>query len=177
MFLEGKELVINGNTVTQEVTFTPEKADGSVELTFTFDGSALAGKTVVAFEDCYYDGKEIAVHHDIKSKDQTVDIPKIVTELVNDATGEHEAEAAKEMSLTDKVSYNNLKAGKEYTMKGTLMDKETGKELVFNGNTVSLDVTFTTEKADGSVELTFKFDGTSLGGKTVVAFESCLYDG
>lgn len=173
----GKELVINGNTVTQEVTFTPEKADGSVELTFTFDGSALAGKTVVAFEDCYYDGKEIAVHHDIKSKDQTVDIPKIVTELVNDATGDHEAAASTEMSLTDKVSYYNLKAGKEYTMKGTLMDKTTGEPLLINGEQVTKEVIFTPEKADGSVEMTFTFDGSALAGKTVVAFEDCSRDG
>ena len=173
----GKELVINGNTVTQEVTFTPEKADGSVELTFTFDGSALAGKTVVAFEDCYYDGKEIAVHHDIKSKDQTVDIPKIVTELVNDATGDHEAAASTEMSLTDKVSYYNLKVGKEYTMKGTLMDKETGELLLINGEQVTKEVIFTPEQPDGSVEMTFTFDGSALAGKTVVAFEDCLRDG
>ena len=173
----GKELLINGEKVTKEVTFTPEKADGTVELTFTFDGSSLAGKSVVAFEDCYYDGKEIAVHHDIKSKDQTVDIPKIVTELVNDATGEHEAEAAKEMSFTDKVSYNNLKSGKEYTMKGTLMDKETGEPLLIDGKKVTKEVTFTPEKADGSVEMTFTFDGSALAGKTVVAFEDCLRAG
>ena len=173
----GKELVINGNTVTQEVTFTPEKADGSVELTFTFDGSALAGKTVVAFEDCYYDGKEIAVHHDIKSKDQTVDIPKIVTELVNDATGDHEAAASTEMSLTDKVSYYNLKVGKEYTMKGTLMDKTTGELLLINGEQVTKEVIFTPEQPDGSVELTFTFDGSALAGKSVVAFEDCFRDG
>ena len=173
----GKELLINGEKVTKEVTFTPEKADGSVELTFTFDGSALAGKTVVAFEDCYYDGKEIAVHHDIKSKDQTVDIPKIVTELVNDATGDHEAAASTEMSLTDKVSYYNLKAGKEYTMKGTLMDKTTGEPLLINGEQVTKEVIFTPEKADGSVEMTFTFDGSALAGKTVVAFEDCLRAG
>ena len=173
----GKELVINGNTVTQEVTFTPEKADGSVELTFTFDGSALAGKTVVAFEDCYYDGKEIAVHHDIKSKDQTVDIPKIVTELVNDATGDHETAASTEMSLTDKVSYYNLKVGKEYTMKGTLMDKTTGELLLINGEQVTKEVIFTPEQPDGSVEMTFTFDGSALAEKTVVAFEDCLRDG
>ncbi|HBM01665.1 MAG TPA: hypothetical protein DD362_04225, partial [Roseburia sp.] len=56
------------------VTFTPEKADGSVELTFKFDGTSLGGKTVVAFESCLYDGKEVAVHHDIDSKEQSVDI-------------------------------------------------------------------------------------------------------
>ena len=173
----GKELLINGEKVTKEVTFTPEKADGTVELIFTFDGSSLAGKSVVAFEDCYYDGKEIAVHHDIKSKDQTVDIPKIVTELVNDATGDHEAAASTEMSLTDKVSYYNLKVGKEYTMKGTLMDKTTGEPLLIDGKKVTKEVTFTPEKADGSVEMTFTFDGSALAGKTVVAFEDCLRDG
>ena len=173
----GKELLINGEKVTKEVTFTPEKADGSVELTFTFDGSALAGMTVVAFEDCYYDGKEIAVHHDIKSKDQTVDIPKIVTELVNDVTGDHEAAASTEMSLTDKVSYYNLKAGKEYTMKGTLMDKTTGEPLLINGEQVTKEVIFTPEQPDGSVEMTFTFDGSALARKSVVAFEDCLRDG
>ena len=173
----GEPLLINGEKVTKEVTFTPEQPDGSVELTFTFDGSALAGKSVVAFEDCFRDGKEVAVHHDIDSKEQTVDIPDISTELKDDVTGSHAAEASGEMSLTDVVPYHNLIPGKEYTMKGVLMDKETGKELVINGNTVTQEVTFTPEKADGSVELTFKFDGTSLGGKTVVAFESCLYDG
>ncbi|HBM01664.1 MAG TPA: hypothetical protein DD362_04220, partial [Roseburia sp.] len=98
-----------------EVTFTPEQPDGSVELTFTFDGSALAGKSVVAFEDCFRDGKEVAVHHDIDSKEQTVDIPDISTELKDDVTGSHAAEASGEMSLTDVVPYHNLIPGKEYT--------------------------------------------------------------
>ena len=36
--------------VTAEVEFTPESADGTVELTYTLDASALAGTTIVVFE-------------------------------------------------------------------------------------------------------------------------------
>ena len=104
----GDPLLINGEQVTQELRFTPDDTDGSVDMTFTFEGSALAGKTVVAFESCLYDGKEIAVHHDIDSEEQTVHIPEIETKLTNDKTGTHEALAEKEMSLTDTVPYHNL---------------------------------------------------------------------
>ena len=54
-----KELQINGKTVTAEKTFTAEKADGSVELEFTFDGSALAGKKIVVFEKLLFEGREV----------------------------------------------------------------------------------------------------------------------
>ena len=135
----GEPLLIDGKKVTKEVTFTPEKADGSVEMTFTFDGSALAGKTVVAFEDCLRDGKEVAVHHDINSKEQTIDIPGLKTELKDDVTGSHNALAEKEMSLTDIATYTGLIPGKEYTMKGVLMDKTTGEPLLINGERVLND--------------------------------------
>lgn len=58
----------NGKPVTSELVFTPEKAEGSVELTFTFDASALKGKTVVAFETVSYLEKEVAVHADIEDE-------------------------------------------------------------------------------------------------------------
>ena len=36
--------------VTAETTFTAEAADGSVEVTFTFDTTQLQGKTLVVFD-------------------------------------------------------------------------------------------------------------------------------
>ena len=38
--------------VTAELEFAPTTSEGTVELTYTFDSSALAGKSVVVFEDC-----------------------------------------------------------------------------------------------------------------------------
>ena len=60
--------------VTAEVEFTPESADGTVELTYTLDASSLAGTSIVVFETLYSDGVEIAAHADINDENQTVEI-------------------------------------------------------------------------------------------------------
>ena len=174
-----KELQINGKTVTAEKTFTAEKADGSVELEFTFDGSALGGKEIVVFEKLLFEGREVAAHEDIEDKGQTVTYQsiKIGTTAKDKATGKKEAAADKKITIVDTVAYKNLIPGKEYTVKGTLMDKETKKELQINGKTVTAEKTFTAEKADGSVELEFTFDGSALGGKEIVVFEKLYFQG
>ena len=46
----GEPLRIDGKEVTAETTFVPEEADGSVDMKFTFDASALNKKSVVVFE-------------------------------------------------------------------------------------------------------------------------------
>lgn len=54
----GEALLKDGKPVTAQAEFKAEKAGGSVEVTFTFDASALAGQDVVVFEKLYYtDGK------------------------------------------------------------------------------------------------------------------------
>lgn len=71
----GKPFLVDGKEITAEVTFTAEKANSEVTVSFTFDGSIITKDTdVVVFESLYYDGVEIAVHADIDDKDQTVTI-------------------------------------------------------------------------------------------------------
>ena len=70
----GESLLVDGAEVTAEVEFTPESADGTVELTYTLDASTLAGTTIVVFETLYSDGVEIAAHTDINDEAQTVEI-------------------------------------------------------------------------------------------------------
>ena len=65
----------DGNPVSAKTTFTPENASGSVEVTFTFDASAIAdGTELVAFETLFHNGEVIAVHADITVKGQTVTV-------------------------------------------------------------------------------------------------------
>ncbi|MGU9540045.1 VaFE repeat-containing surface-anchored protein, partial [Clostridium tepidum] len=45
----GKALLVNNKEVTSSVTFTPTKAEGTVNVEFTFDASNLKGKTIVVF--------------------------------------------------------------------------------------------------------------------------------
>ena len=41
--------------------------------------------------------------------------------------------SAKEITIVDTVNYYNLTPGETYTMKGTIMDKATGKAITVNG--------------------------------------------
>lgn len=170
----GDPLLVGGKEVTAEITFTPEKPDGKVELTFTFDGSLLAGKTIVAFEKCLYEGREIAVHTDLDSTDQSVYIPEIATRAKDGKSGTQTALAEAEMVIVDEVGYRNLIPGMQYTMRGILMDQESGSPLLIGGKEVTAELLFVPEQANGKVELTFHLDGTVLAGKTVVVFERCL---
>ena len=62
--------------VTAETTFTAEAADGSVEVTFTFDTTKLQGKTLVVFETLYdTQSNQIVDHSDLTDEDQTVSVP------------------------------------------------------------------------------------------------------
>ena len=173
----GKALEINGQKVTAEKTFTAESENGTVDLSFTFDGSALAGETLVVFEDLYYNGVSVAVHKDLEDENQTVHIPEIGTTAKSDKTGINVNKAEKEVTLVDTVKYENLIPGKEYTVDGKLMDKETGKAFVVDGKEVTASAKFTPEEANGTVDITFKFDGTGLEEKSLVAFETVSYEG
>ena len=66
----------DGNEITGYAEFTAEKADGSVDVTFTFDSSLLAGNTIVVFENLYENGIKVIGHADINDVNQTVEIVK-----------------------------------------------------------------------------------------------------
>lgn len=71
----GKPFMAKGKEVTSTVKFTPDKANGTVEVEFTFDASNIKKSTdLVVFESLYRDKVEIAVHADLKDKGQTVTV-------------------------------------------------------------------------------------------------------
>ena len=173
----GEPILVNGEEVTAGETFTAETEDGSIDITFTFDSSALAGKSLVAFETLYTEKKEVAVHADIEDEGQTVRIPEIHTTATDKVTGDHDGVVAKETTVLDEVFYTNLIPGKEYTVSGKLMVKETGEPLTIDGKEVTAEKTFVAEEADGSIILEFTFDSSALAGKKIVAFEDVTYEG
>ncbi len=167
----------NGDKVTESVAFTPDTADGEVTVTFTFDGVTLGGTTAVAFETLTYEGVEVAVHTDIDDEDQTVYIPEIGTKAVDSETKKHTSTADSSVTIVDTVSYSDLAPGKEYKVTGILMDKETGKAFTdADGKTVTSEATFTAEESSGTVEVEFTFNGTGLGGTSVVVYEYLYLD-
>ena len=102
----GEPLLVNEQQITAELEFTPDSAGGTVELTYTFDASALAGKSVVVFEDLYQGDSLVASHANLEDEDQTISFgqPKIGTTATVD--GEKAAQPAEQITITDTVEYS-----------------------------------------------------------------------
>lgn len=173
----GEELKVNDESITADETFTADAADMAIMLIYTLDAKTLAGTTTVVFETLYTEGKEVGRHHEIDDEGQTVRIPKIHTTATDKVTGDHDGVVAKETTVLDEVFYKNLLPGKEYTVSGKLMVKETGEPLTVDGKEVTAEKTFVAEEADGSIILEFTFDSSALAGKKIVAFEDITYEG
>ena len=161
-----------GETVTAEEMFVAEEEDGTVEVKFTFDGTNLGGKTLVAFEKLYYGEKLYAVHADLEDADQTIYVPAIRTTAAGKGTGTHHLPANGTAELTDTVEYKNLLPGKIYTLHGIVVEKETEKPLC-----EEKQMEFIPEKPDGSIEISFEIDSNVLAGKTAVVYEEVKMDG
>ena len=172
----GEALEINGEPVTSETTFTAKKSTGSVEVEFTFDATGLEGTTVVCFEELWQEDLKLAVHADISDQDQSIYFPSVGTLVKDSETGAQIAHADEEVTLIDTVSYANVQPGEELTLQGVLMDKETGEELLIGGEPVTAETTFTPEESEGTVDVEFTFNASEVSGKTLVVFESLLYE-
>ena len=172
----GKELLVDGEPVTQEMAFTAGRASGTKKLKFEFDTTGLAGKSFVVYETLTLEDVEVAEHKDINDEGQTIHIPTAQTTATDDSSKINVSEAKKEVSVTDTVAYRNLVPGKEYTVRGTAVDKETGEPLTdADGNELVSTAKFTAASADGSVDVKFTFDGTAMAGRSVVFFENVYY--
>lgn len=186
--INGEPLEVDGEPVTAETTFTPETASGEVEVTFTFDSRAIADKTdIVVFESLERTGVEIASHADIEDGKQTTTVtrPQIGTTALDGHDGDKNVVTDGKTTVIDTVEYKNVIPGKTYTLKGSLHVKVTDEEgnvtekaLEVDGKPVTAETTFTPEKADGKVEVTFTFDSTGIPQDTeMVAFESLEKNG
>jgi len=103
-----------------------------------------------------------------------------VPELKTTATvnGKKEVIAKGEITIKDTVEYKHLVPNTEYVIKGTLMDKSTGKPFKVKGKEITSTVKFVSDKTDGKVEVTFTFDGSAIKKDTeLVVFETLYRDG
>ena len=83
-----------------------------------------------------------------------------------------------DVTIDDVVSYKHLVPGKEYTVKGILMDKATGKPFLVDDKEITSEVTFTAEKANSEVIVSFTFDGSVITKETeIVVFETLYREG
>lgn len=132
--------------------------------------------------DGYLDNEDVFTVT-IKDNEQVVELTAIndkVPELKTTATvnGKKEVIAKGEITIKDTVEYKHLVPNTEYVIKGTLMDKSTGKPFKVKGKEITSTVKFVPDKADGKVEVTFTFDGSAIKKNTnLVVFETLYRDG
>ena len=180
---ENAELLIDGKRVDSDYTFTADSEKMVVEITYSFDGSALGGQNLVTFEELYdmsnpKEPVKVAEHKDINDDGQTVLITERIIKIHTTATdknGKKEIEAEKDVTIMDKVTLDGLEVGTKYKLSGWQMLKEENAKLLIDGKKVSNDYEFTADNEKMTVEIAFTFDGSSLGGKSLVTFEE-LYD-
>lgn len=124
------------------------------------------------------------IHHiQISENEQVIEVTAVndkIPELGTTATvdGEKKICATEVFTLTDTVSYKHLIPGKEYVLKGVLMDKPTGKPLVIDGEEIHSETAFIPENPSGEVTVKFTFDSKFIKEDTnIVVFENLYRDG
>lgn len=93
---------------------------------------------------------------------------------IDKATASNEGEWRQEIvTIDDELTYANLNTGREYTITGTLMDKNTGEALVDDeGNTFVVKQKLVPENGDfGTTHVIFKVPGELVKAHTIVVFE------
>ncbi len=171
----GKALLIDGKEIKAETVFMAETAVQDVVVTFQFDASGLGGITTVVFEELYNKSTLIAAHKDITDKSQEIHFPEIHTNAKDSVSGRPEIMESEVQIVADTVTYQNLIPGKEYIVKGVLMNQETGRAFLLNGKEITAQKEFTAEAEDGEVVLTFSVPAGTLAGETCVVFEDLYY--
>ena len=180
---ENAELLIDGQRVESDYTFTANSEEMKIEIEYTFNASSLGGQNLVTFEELYDLSNEdepvkVAEHKDIDDEGQTVLITERIISIHTTATsedGKKEIEAGKDVTIIDTVTLDGLEIGTKYQLKGWQMIKDENAELIINGERVENDYTFTADSESMEVQIAFTFDASELGGKELVTFEE-LYD-
>ena len=183
--------VIKGTTFGLFFANTSELTEKNAVLTAVTDENGIFTFTNVPYgeylikelkpADGYLDNEDIFTVI-IKDNEQVVELTAIndkVPELNTTATvnGKKEVIAKGEITIKDTVEYKHLVPNTEYVIKGTLMDKSTGKPFMVKGKEITSTVKFVPDKADGKVEVTFTFDGSAIKKDTeLVVFESLYRD-
>ena len=171
----------SGKEITGTATFTPSTANGTAKVNFSFDGSNLKGKTLVAYETLNgisvaygiaSSKKDLAIHKDISDADQSVTNMSLSTTAKDQKSGTKQVTLSRTAKIDDTISYKGAIRGTSYKINGTLMNKSTGEAAVDgDGNLITASGVFTAGSATGSATVTFTFNTNGMAGGAYVAFE------
>lgn len=119
----------DGKEITASAKFTPQAQDGTQDVTFTFDASALGGAKTVVFEKLFVDGTLIGSHEDPTDKDQTVEVSPSLKTTAATIQGSKVVKPEDEVAIVDTVHLKGLRPGQSYTLTASINKKADGTQL------------------------------------------------
>lgn len=119
----------DGKEITVSAKFTPQAQDGTQDVTFTFDASALGGAKTVVFEKLFVDDTLIGSHEDPTDKDQTVEISPSLKTTAATIQGSKVVKPEDEVAIVDTVHLKGLRPGQSYTLTASINKKADGTQL------------------------------------------------
>lgn len=198
-YLADKATSQNINSQFTNKTFVAEAESMEVEMDLGIDTSELASKDIVACETLYYHGTVIASHEDVNDADQTVTIlnPTIKTSASDNkfSVNRDNVKVKSSSVIYDTVDMTGLIPGKEYSIAGQLLSKDTEEAVVLLKDSVkatlgntdlpvtvsednkTLSTVFTAKAETQTIVIKYCLDSTHYAGKSVVVVEDLYYGG
>ncbi|WP_165249076.1 VaFE repeat-containing surface-anchored protein [Adlercreutzia sp. ZJ141] len=114
--------------------------------------------------------------------------PEIGTTATDARDGDKVLAPESDVSIVDRVAYSGLIPGKEYTVRGTLMNADTGEpitttrtedssaETELPDEPITAEASFTPTNPTGAIEVPFFLSTDELAGASVVVFEELYRD-
>lgn len=173
---------------SDETEFTEENAvltaESDKDGIFTFDNVPYGEWIVKELHPAENYLPSDDIHHITVSEDEQIieinAVNDMIPELKTTASidGEKEVEVQDKITIDDIVEYKHLVPGKEYIIKGVLMNKATNKPFTVDGKEITSEVSFVPEKPNGEVKVSFTFDAGGITENTeIVVFETLYLDG
>lgn len=100
----------------------------------------------------------------------TNDRIEMYSEALDTKTDSHIAFAEEKTKLQDTVMIEGLIKGREYELRGRLVDLADGSDVIVSGDRVTSTKTFKAKKSDMDIKMDYKLDATDLAGKSVVVY-------
>ena len=191
---ETRKILSHSGSVQLRFTFDASKAQGRTLVCYEYASEAVSssGESQTgnpgtepsesidgnSFHDSTNGGRDIVRHTDLEDEAQTVHLVLIETDAEDQLTGMHIGQARDGAVTVDHVTCKGLIPGQNYLVTGFLVDKADGKALKdADGAEVTAKASFTAQKSEEVVDLTFTYDASLLEGTTVVAFERLYLKG
>lgn len=155
-----------GKYIIKEHTPDDYEPIEEISVTLSCDGNAIEYE--VADNIHKYILETLHIHNTLK-------IPTLSTTARDGKTKNHIGTIGTNETIIDTIKYENLIPGEKYTIKGVLMNPITKSTYIINDSTITGETEFICESENGSVEVLFNIDSSSLSGKDVVLYEELYH--